>query len=311
MKPSAAFKAFLAIMIWGASFVATKIVLREVSPLAVITLRFGTGIVVLACVVAARREWKWPQRNDIGWLIFLGLNGITVHQLLQANGLVTTTATNSGWIVALVPIFSALLAWMILHERFGRLKVLGLVIASVGALLVISRGQLSHGLLNIPATPGDFLMLLSSPNWALFTVLSKRMIGTTQRVMSPALTLTYVMALGWLAILPLFLISGSWMDLPRLTPAGWGGVLFLGLLCSGAAYILWYDALNVAGASQVAAFLYIEPFVTLIVAALLIGEKVTWATLAGGATILLGVWLVNRPTTPSVVRSARHAESRA
>jgi len=74
-----------------------------------------------------------------------------------------------------------------------------------------------------------------------------------------------------------------------LSLAGWSGVLFLGLSCSGVAYIFWYDALAVAGASQVAAFLYLEPIVTVIVAASLIGEAVTWATLVGGATILIGV----------------------
>jgi drug/metabolite transporter (DMT)-like permease len=159
----------------------------------------------------------------------------------------------------------------------------------VGALLVISRGQLSGGLLNIPATPGDFLMLLSSPNWALFTVLSKRLM----RKFSPALMMTFVMAFGWLAILPLFAGARGWLELAHLTAAGWGSVLFLGLLCSGAAYVFWYDALKVAGAGQVAAFLYIEPIITVIVAASLIGEVVTWATLVGGVIILIGVWMVN------------------
>lgn len=305
MKPSAALKAFLAITFWGASFVATKIALRDVSPLTVITLRFGLGMVVLACIVAARRQFALPRKSDLGWLIFLGLNGITVHQLLQANGLVTTSATNSGWLVALTPVFAALLAWLILREPFGRLKVLGLVLATCGAFLVISRGQLSRGLLNIPATPGDFLMLASSPNWALFTVLSKRIVSR----MSPALMVTYVMAFGWLAILPLFLGARGWLELPRLTAAGWGGLLFLGVLCSGAAYVFWYDALDAAGASQVAAFLYLEPIVTVIVASALIGEKATWATWIGGAVILIGVWLVNRQTAAGTERRAASVES--
>lgn len=305
MKPSAALKAFLAITFWGASFVATKIALRDVSPLTVITLRFGLGMVVLACIVAARRQFALPRKSDLGWLIFLGLNGITVHQLLQANGLVTTSATNSGWIVALTPIFSAVLAWLILREPFGRLKVLGLALATCGAFLVISRGQLSRGLLNIPATPGDFLMLASSPNWALFTVLSKRIVSR----MSPALMVTYVMAFGWLAILPLFLGTRGWLELPRLTMAGWSGILFLGILCSSAAYVFWYDALDAAGASQVAAFLYLEPIVTVIVASALIGEKATWATWIGGAVILIGVWLVNRQTAAGAERRAASVES--
>jgi drug/metabolite transporter (DMT)-like permease len=206
--------------------------------------------------------------------------------------------------VALIPVFSALLAWLVLREPFGRLKILGLALATCGAFLVISRGQLSRGLLNIPATPGDFLMLLSAPNWALFTVLSKRVL----KRMSPALMITYVMAFGWLAIVPLFLGARGWLDVPHLTPAGWGGIVFLGVLCSGAAYTFWYDALEAAGASQVAAFLYIEPIVTVIVAATLIGEQVTWATLMGGAIILLGVWLVNRPA-PSAAGWAEAVES--
>lgn len=290
MKTRAAIEALLAITFWGASFVATKVALREASPLTVIVLRFAIGLGVLEIVSAARREFALPKRDQLVWLALLGLNGITIHQLLQANGLLTTSATNSGWIVALTPIFSALLAWLILGEPFGRLQVLGLALATAGAFLVISRGQLSGGLMGLPAAPGDFLMLLSAPNWALFTVLSKRMMGRV----SPTLMMTYVMAFGWLAILPLWASAGGWLDLPRLTAAGWGSLLFLGLLCSGAAYVFWYDALAIAGASQVAAFLYLEPIVTVIVAASLIGEAVTWATLAGGATILIGVWLVNR-----------------
>jgi drug/metabolite transporter (DMT)-like permease len=311
MKPSAVVKAFLAITFWGASFVATKIALRDVSPLTVILLRFGLGVIVLACVVAARRQFALPRKSDLGWLILLGLNGITVHQLLQANGLVTTSATNSGCMVALIPVFSALLAWLIIHEPFGPLKVLGLAFATCGAFLVISRGQLSRGLLNIPAAPGDFLMLLSAPNWALFTVLSKRIVSRTQRVLSPALMLTYVMAFGWLAILPLFLGARGWLDFPRLTVAGWGGILFLGVLCSGAAYTFWYDALEAAGASQVAAFLYLEPIVTVIVAATFIGEKATWATLVGGTIILFGVWLVNRQAAVTEASGVKRVESQA
>jgi drug/metabolite transporter (DMT)-like permease len=305
MKSQAVIKALAAIVVWGASFVATKIAVRQVSPLTVIVLRFAFGLGVLVLIVMARREFALPQRRDLGWMVFLGLNGITVHQLLQANGLVTASAINSGWIVALIPVFSALLAWLVLHEPFGRLKTLGLTLATTGAFLVISRGQWGGGLLRIPATPGDLLMLISAPNWALFTVFSKRLMSRV----SATLMVTYVMAFGWLATLPLWAGTGGWHDLAHLTPAGWGSVLFLGLLCSGVAYVFWYDALAVAGASQVAAFLYLEPLVTLVVAASLIGETVTWATLLGGAIILIGVWLVNQRETPDERGRAASAEA--
>jgi drug/metabolite transporter (DMT)-like permease len=162
MKPRTAVKSFLAISFWGASFVATKVVVQQISPLAVIVLRFALGWSVLMLVCLRRRQIVWIKGRDLLGLALLGLNGITVHQLLQANGLVTTSATNSGWIVALIPIFTALLAWLLARESFGMLKVIGLCAASVGALLVISRGNLTGGLRGLlrVATVGDALMLL-------------------------------------------------------------------------------------------------------------------------------------------------------
>ena len=294
MRSRTAIKSFLAVLFWGASFVATKVAVQQISPLAVIVLRFALGWNVLMLICLKRRQIVRIKGRDLLGLALLGLNGITVHQLLQANGLVTTSATNSGWIVALIPIFTALLAWLLARESFGMLKVIGLCVASVGALLVISRGSLTGGLSGLlrVATVGDALMLLSAPNWALFTVLSKKMMGTKY---PPALMMTYVMGFGWMMVLPLFAAQRGWTQISGLSVEGWASVLFLGLACSGLAYVFWYDALIEAGASQVASFLYLEPIVTVVVAATWIGEPVTWATLIGGGIILLGVWLVNRP----------------
>jgi len=292
MKSLTAIKAFLAIAFWGASFVATKVALREMPPLTMVALRFALGVAVMLLALVWRRQLAWVNRRDLGWLALLGLNGIAAHQLLQANGLLTTTATNSGWMIALIPVFTVILAWLLLREPLGRLKILGLVIAAAGALLVVSRGHISNGLLPAAAI-GDALMAISALNWALFTTLSKRMIDKYP----PALMMTYVMALGWLMTLPLLALPGGWQSLAGMSAAGWTGLIFLGIVCSGLAYIFWYDALAEADASQVASFLYLEPIVTVIVAAALIGERVTWSTVAGGATILLGVWLVNRRNT--------------
>ncbi len=91
--------------------------------------------------------------------------------------------------------------------------------------------------------------------------------------------------------LEFFAVQG-WREIPQLTGGGWAALVFLGIACSGLAYIFWYDALQTLPASQVGAFLYIEPLVTAVGAALMIGEPVTWASLLGGAIIIAGVWMV-------------------
>jgi drug/metabolite transporter (DMT)-like permease len=282
-------EALLSVVLWGASFVATKAALAELSPLAVIVLRFAIGLAVIVGVLARRRQLVAVRRADVGWLALLGLNGITVHQMLQAQGLVTTTATNSAWIVATIPVFTAILARFVVGEAFGPLKVFGFALAAFGTILIVGRGDLTSTLPRHVAT-GDWLMLISALNWAIFTAACKRIIDRYP----PAVLIAYVMAFGWLMMLPPLALDGGWRAVAHLSAGGWVSVLFLGVGCSGLAYVFWYDALGQVDASVLASFIYLEPIVTVILAAILLGERMTWAVGAGGALIVAGVRLVNQ-----------------
>lgn len=288
---AARLKAFIAAVIWGASFVATKTALREVHPFTIIVLRFGIGVLVLAFVVWRRNVFRLLPARDLLVLALFGLLAITLHQGMQATGLQFTSAASMAWIVATTPVFTALLAWLFIAEPFGIVRVIGLVIAFIGVLLVVTKGIFTADTLRLPSTTGDLLALASALNWSIFSVASKPML----RRLPPALTMAYLMFFGWLMTLPFFASMQSWNDLPNLSIAGWLAILFLGVFCSGAAYIFWFDALAVIDTAQTAAFIYLEPFVTVIVAALVLSEPFTAISLVGGLTILLGVYLVNRP----------------
>jgi drug/metabolite transporter (DMT)-like permease len=289
-------KALFAVTVWGASFVATKTALAEVGPFTIVGLRFGMGLAVLLATVAARGQMRAIGRRELGMFALLGCIGVLVHSLLQANGLRYTSAMHTGWLVGLIPVFTAILARIFLHERLSRLGVGGVLLAFAGALLVVGRGRLGPDVFRLPSTAGDALVLLSALNWAVFSVLAKPQLRTCPA----ALVMTWVVLLGWLMILPFCLATHAWRELPRLTPDGWIAILFLGFLCSGAAYVFWFDSLREAEASRVAAFLYLEPLVSLAVAAWLLHELVSPPALAGGSLILAGVWLVNRPARRSI-----------
>jgi len=177
-----------------------------------------------------------------------------------------------------------------LKERLGWIRIGGILLATLGMLLVVSRGSLASLWVSGFGAPGDYLILVSAVNWAVFSVLSRRGLK-----MHPATRMMfYVMLLGWLISSLIFFSGPDWRQIPHLSHAGWAGIAFLGIFCSGLAYIAWYDALQALPAAQVGAFLYIEPLVTMLIAALVLGEKITPASLVGGGIILLGVWLVNR-----------------
>ncbi len=284
-------KALIAAVFWGASFVATKTALHDVSPWTLITLRFAFGVVILLFAVWQLRQFKLVGARDFLLLAFLGIIAISFHQALQATGLTMTTAGSMAWLVGMTPVFTALLAWLFLRESFGAVRVLGIVIAFAGAILVVTKGLFTAETLRLPSTLGDGLALASALNWSVFSVISKPVL----RRLPPTLMMAYVMTLGWLAILPVWGATQGWNEIANLTAPGWIAIAFLGIFCSGIAYIFWYDALAHIDASQVAAFIYLEPLVTMALAAIVLGEPITLITLLGGMTIILGVYLVNRP----------------
>lgn len=283
-------EALFAVTVWGASFIATKVALRDVSPITVVWLRFGMGVVILGIAVNARRQFALPNRRE--WLYFalLGFLGIAFHQWLQSTALLTSRASTTAWLVATTPVFMALLGWLVLKEKLGWLQTSGIVLAALGVLLVVSDGDPSAISFKQFGAPGDILVLISSVNWAAFSALSRRGLAS-----HPATRMMfYVMTLGWLFSSVLFFSGPGLGEISKLSLDGWMGVGFLGIFCSGMAYIAWYDALQALPTAQLGAFLYLEPPVAVVVSALILSESITWVALLGGGIILFGVWLVNQ-----------------
>jgi drug/metabolite transporter (DMT)-like permease len=301
--------ALLAVLFWGVSFVATKAVVREISPVTLIFTRAGLGTLLLAGILALRRQRPLPPRDALLPLAAMGFVGVAFHQLLQAHALTLTSAVNTGWLIGLTPLWSALLSAFVLKERFGAAKIAGLLVGFTGAVLVVTRGELGTALLALPATRGDLLVLASTVNWALYTVLGH----STIRRLGPTRATAGAMLLGWLMLAPPFAARGGWNDYARLTPGAWLAVVFLGVACSGLGYLFWYGALERVEASRVAALLYLEPLVTLAAAVALLGESVRVTTLVGGLMVAGGVILVQSartavpPASPDPAVRARDA----
>lgn len=242
-------EATFAVVVWGASFVAIKLAIREVSPVTVVWLRFGIGLAILWAAVLLRKQFALPARRDLAYFALLGFLGITFHQWLQSTGLVTSEASTTAWIVATIPIFMLLLGWVALREAVHWKSLLGIAVAALGVLLVVTKGDLAALARGKFGAPGDFLILLSSPNWAVFSILSRRGL----KAYPATRMMAYVMSFGWLFSSILFFGGPGLSELRLLSLPGWAGVAFLGIFCSGLAYIFWYDALQALPVGQTGA----------------------------------------------------------
>jgi drug/metabolite transporter (DMT)-like permease len=295
MNIKAVLKALFAVTVWGASFVATKIALQYVAPTTLVWARFAMGVIILGLAVGLTKQFSLPQGRDWWYFALLGFLGITFHQWLQSTALVTAQASTTSWIVASSPIFMAILGVIFLKEYLAWYQISGIVLAAFGVLIVVSKGDLSAISAGNFGEAGDLLILISAINWAVFSTISRS--GLKRH--SATLMMFYVMTFGWLFSSILFVAGPGFEQFSKIPWDGWLAILFLGIFCSGIAYIFWYGALKVLPVAQTGAFLYIEPIITVIVAAIVIHEAISPSSLAGGFAILLGVWLVNR-AKPSV-----------
>ena len=160
----------------------------------------------------------------------------------------------------------------------------------VGVLAVVSKGDLSTIAIGNFGTYGDFLILMSAINWAVVSILSRRGLKN-----HPSTLLTFwMMTIGWLITSAAFFANKNYVEIPQLDPRGWIAMLYLGIFTTGFAYIAWFDALSQLPAAQTGAFLFVEPLVSMVVAAIVLNEQITPVSVVGGAVILFGIWLVNR-----------------
>src|ERR1041384_5299138 len=240
MNIKAIVKALFAVSAWGASFVATKIALQYAAPSTVVWLRFTMGVVILGVAVIFSKQIALPQGRDWGYFAILGFLGITFHQWLQSTGLLTAQATTTAWIVASTPIFIALLGFFVLQEHLAWYQIVGILLATVGVLLVVTKGNLSTLVAGRFGTPGDFLIMLSAVNWAVFSTLSRPGL----RKHPATLMMFYVMSFGWLFTSILFFAGSGIQQIASIPRNGWLAIAFLGIFCSGIAYIFWYGALK-------------------------------------------------------------------
>ncbi len=286
--------ALAAIVIWGFSFIATKVAIQEIHPLGLVALRFGIGALLLSFTQFSRDPRFLSRFSGRDWtqVFLLAMVGTAGHNLIQAYGLLYTTAIHTGWIIAAQPLFITLSAFLFLRERITLRKIIGLFLGFFGVSTIITRGVFSLDLFHWSSSYGDFLILFSAVTWTIFTVGGRRFLSK----FPPLTAMVPIMSVGFLISLMVSMLRPGWSIRVHLSVAAWMSVLFLGIFCSGVAYFLWYRALEKKESSSVGMVLYLEPLVTLLGACLLLGEEVEWVTLAGGGITLAGVYLATRKT---------------
>ncbi|ERP91840.1 membrane protein [Marinobacter sp. ES-1] len=278
-------------LFWAGNAVVARATVEHIPPL---SMSFWRWVIALALILPFGLPGLWRHRQVIRQhlvtLLVLATFSVAAFNSLLYYAAMTTTATNIALINSTIPIFVALLAWLLLGERTRPVQALGIGLAIVGILIVIERGDLRI-IAQLQAQPGDLIMVAAVFSWGVFSVLLRKHV-----VPLPALTfLTAQILLGTLVILPFYLGDLLWFSggfelsgstaLPLAFFAIFPGIL---------AYAFWNHAVHEIGPANAAIFMYLTPIFASILAILFLGESLGLYHLFGALLILAGLLLATR-----------------
>lgn len=274
--------ALLTALIWGTTFISTKILLKDFQPVEILFLRFCMGFFALLC--ACPRRLKGLTGRQEACLALAGLFGITLYYLLENIALTFTTASNVGVIVSVAPFFTVILSRLFLRQE-GKLRpefFVGFLIAMIGISLISFNGS------SLSLNPkGDLLALLAAFLWACYSILTKQISAYGY---STLLTTRRMFFYGTLFMIPALFLSDFAPDLTRFTdPVCLLNFLFLGLGASAMCFVTWNFAVKVLGAVKTSVYIYMVPVITIVTSVLILHEPFTWMTGTGTLLTLAGL----------------------
>lgn len=277
--------ALFTIIVWGSTFIVTKRLLSEFTPVHIMLCRFVTAYFVLWII---RPKYDRTTVRDELLFALMGIFGCTLYFITENTALEYTLASNVSIIVASAPIITAILAhFFIKGEKLNKNIIIGFVVAFAGVILVVINGKFVLKL--NPA--GDALSLAAAVCWAIYSVILRTCVDRFDSVMLTRKLMFY----GFVTALPIAVLQGERLPFEALkAPDMLLCVLFLGVIGSGICYVTWNKAIAKLGVVTTNNYIYINPFVTLVTAGIFLREPITLMGVFGALLIISGVVISSR-----------------
>ena len=275
--------ALFTIVVWGTTFISTKLLLVDFAPVEILFFRFVMGLAALYLIWPHR--FTGTTRKQELTFAAAGLCGICLYYLMENIALTYTMASNVGVIVSIAPFFTAIMGHVFLKEE-GKLSasfIFGFIIAMIGIFLISFNGA------KMKLNPtGDLLSLLAAFIWACYSILTKKIGGYGYGTIQ---TTRRIFCYGILFMIPALFFFDFHLELARFAnPLYLFNIVFLGLGASAACFVSWNFAVKVLGAVKTSVYIYAIPVITVVTSALILHEKIT--VMSGVGTILIMAGLV-------------------
>lgn len=277
-------------VIWGGTFIGGRLAIQTMDAWSAATLRFAFASFCLL-VAAWSIEGGLPRlggRDFVG-VAALGLTGIVAYNLFFFAGLARIPAGRAALIIALNPVMVTLISAMLSGYRIGITQLLGVASSLFGAIVVITHGSVRE-ILALRLGAGEMYILGCVASWVSYTLLNRSVL----RRLSPLAAITYACLIGTACLAAVALAQGAVGRMVTFSLASWGGVAFLGVLGTALAFVWYAEGVAALGPERAAVFLNLVPVSAVMLAALMLGEPISWDVIAGGAFVVSGLALTSQ-----------------
>lgn len=277
--------ALFTVVVWGTTFISTKVLLRSFQPVEILLIRFVIGYVLL--FLAKPGIVRLTEKKQEWMFAAAGLCGVCLYFLMENIALTYTLASNVGVIISVAPFFTAIISRIFLKEE-GQMKAsffLGFAAAIIGIFMMSF-----SGVENLKLNPkGDLLSMGAAFVWACYSVITKKISGYGYSTIQVT---RHMFGYGILFMIPAAAAFDFHLGLSRLAdPMNLLNILFLGALASALCFVTWNFAVQVLGAVRTSVYIYASPVITIVTSVLILHEKITAMAAAGAALTLVGLVL--------------------
>jgi drug/metabolite transporter (DMT)-like permease len=295
-------KLALMALFWGGTFIGGRVAAGEMAPIAAAFWRYAIAIVALV-IAAYAFERGLPRLSGRQWLgvTLLGATGVLMFNFCFMYGLARVPASRASLIMAFNPAVTLLASAVFLHERLTRAKVLGIAVALLGVTVVLGHGnpaRIVSGSVGI----GEVVLFGCPIAWTANTLVARRMLAQVSAIGQTAWG-----AITGTAMLGIALALQGGLAWPAVSARAWSALLFLGLLGTAFALVLFYNGVRRIGAARASVFINLVPVFAVLLGVLLLHEALETSMLVGGALVIGGILLMNRPAASLLAGARTHA----
>ena len=267
-------------LIWGLTFLSTKVAVREMGPMSLALSRFIIAVFTLLPIVALTRTSLRVEGRDLPRLAAAGFLGITLYFLFENNGIMRLSASESSIIVGTIPILILLIEILVFKRRMKPVVIVGIVLSFLGVAGIVARSD------TVKSNPEGYLYMVGAALvWVAYTFLTKPL-GLKYSLLCVTF---WQIFFGTLGCIPFAIAEGQ--NFASISLSVWLNVAFLGVLASALGYWFYVIVLDKLGPSRSAVFINLIPVVSIVASFFLLGERLLPLQVVGGAAAIAGVYL--------------------